>query len=122
MDEKSFFLWFLPHLSRPDEKPESIKEMIANVCAAALNPECNHRTYEECTHIEKKEYSPVPDPFYSATYNHVTGNLEINVLTTDNDPEATPGTLHIRSHEGDTTTVVEGMDSAMRCEPLTGDA
>lgn len=119
VDEKSFFLWFLTHLSRPDEKPKS---PLIECAIAAFNPECNHRTYEECTHIEKKEYSPTPGTSYSAAYTHSTGRLDVNVLTVDNDPEATPGTLHIRSHEGDTTTVVEGLDSAMRYEPLAGDA
>lgn len=114
LDEKSFFLFFMSHLSRPEEKPRGMSPII-EAAIAAMKGDKDPPPY-------KNEYSPTPDTFYSATYNHATGRLEVNVLTTIDDPDAKPGTLHIRSHEGDTTTVVEGMDGVARCEPLAGDA
>jgi hypothetical protein len=114
LDEKSFFLFFMPHLSRPEEKPSGMSPIIeAAIAAMRGDKELPPR---------KDEYSPTPDTFYSATYDLSNGGLEVNVLTTIDDPNAKPGTLHIRSSEGDTTTVVDGMDGVMRHEPLAGDA
>jgi len=70
----------------------------------------------------QEDYAPEPEVFYAATYNHSTGRLDVNVLAEDDDPEAKPGTLNIRSNDGDTTLALDGVEDAMRYEPLEGDA
>lgn len=111
IDEKSFFLWFLPHLSRPEDKPKPGNPAKEGFTAAMMG--------DKSPPPQQEHYSPVPDIFYAASYNRSTGRLEINVLT---EADEAPGALHIRSHEGDTITVLIGADGAMRHEPLEGDA